>query len=246
MEGSKAEYGAGQMEVNLLHGGALETADRHTIFKHAVKEIAQANGLLATFMAKPFAGQPGSGGHLHMNVRDLERGDALFWDERGARPSALLTSFLAGIQTLAPACSLMYAPYINSFKRYDRDYFAPHANTAAVDDRTAAFRVTGEGASLRIENRLPGADANCYLSMAAMIACGLYGVQRGLREPALVGGALPADPVEALQTLDSSPLIRDILGPPLVNDIRAFTKAELRTYFREVTDWERQAYLEQV
>jgi glutamine synthetase len=112
VEGSKAEYGAGQMEVNLLYCGALEMADRHVIFKHAVKEIAQAHGFLATFMAKPFSDQPGSGGHLHLSVQEPKKGRNLFWDRRRKRPSALLASFLAGMQTLAPACFLMYAPHV--------------------------------------------------------------------------------------------------------------------------------------
>jgi glutamine synthetase len=246
VEGSKAEYGAGQMEVNLLYCGALEMADRHVIFKHAVKEMAQAHGFLATFMAKPFTDQPGSGGHLHLSVQHPKTGKNLFWDRRRKRPSPLLASFLAGMQTLAPACFLMYAPYVNSYKRYVPGNFAPNANTAAVDDRTAAFRVTGEGETIRIENRLPGADVNGYLSMAAMIASGLYGVGRALTEASLADDTLPENPVEAIQALEGSALFKELFSPQLANDLTVFTKAELRTYFREVTDWEREAYLEQV
>jgi glutamine synthetase len=246
VEGSKAEYGAGQMEVNLLYCGALEMADRHAIFKHAVKEIAQAHGFLATFMAKPFADQPGSGGHLHLSIQDPKTGKNLFWDGRRRRPSGLLTSFLAGVQTLAPDCFLMYAPYVNSYKRYMTGAFAPNANTAGIDDRRVAFRVTGEKESVRIENRLPGADVNGYLGMAGMIASGLYGLKEGLQAAVLGDDALPENPVEAIQRLESSPVFQELFGADLANDLAAFAKAELRTYFREVTDWERQAYLEQV
>jgi glutamine synthetase len=246
VEGSKAEYGPGQMEVNLLYAGALEMADRHAVFKHAVKEMAQAHGFLATFMAKPFADQPGSGGHVHISVQDRRRGKNLFWDRRRKRPSALLASFLAGMQTLAPDCFLMYAPYVNSYKRYGPNTFAPSTNTAAMDDRTAAFRVTGDGESIRIENRLPGADANCYLAMAAMIASGLHGVDRGLDETAVRDRSLPENPMEAIRSLETSAVFPQLFSSELANDLSAFAKTELRTYFREVTDWEREAYLEQV
>jgi glutamine synthetase len=246
VEGSKAEYGAGQMEVNLFHATALEMADRHAIFKHAVKEIAQAHGFLATFMAKPFSEQPGSGGHVHISVRDPKSGKSLFWDRRRKRPSDLFASFLAGMQLLAPDCFLMYAPYVNSYKRYVPGVFAPEANRAGEDDRTAAFRVTSHGESIRIENRLPGADANGYLAIAAMIASGLYGVEKGLQLPAPNGDALPGNPMEAVQALESSTTFEELFIPELANDLATFAKAELRTYFREVTDWERKAYLEQV
>jgi glutamine synthetase len=245
VEGSKAEYGPGQMEVNLLHSDALEMADRHAIFKHAVKEISQAHGFLATFMAKPFSDKPGSGGHIHVSVRDPQTGGNLFWNEQEKGPSALLTSFLAGVQTLAPASSLMYAPYVNSYKRYVAGSYAPRANTAGQDDRTAAFRLTGEGQSLRIENRLPGADVNPYLGMAAMVAAGLHGVERRLSEPEAAGQTLPENLVEAVEALEASGLFRELLSAELANDLAGFAKAELARYFREVTDWERQAYLEQ-
>jgi glutamine synthetase len=246
VEGSKAEYGAGQMEVNLLYCGALEMADRHVIFKQAVKEVALAHGFLATFMAKPFADQPGSGGHMHMSIQDPKHGKNLFWDRRRKKPSSLLTSFLAGVQALAPDCFLMYAPHVNSYKRYGPGSFAPNANTAGVDDRRVAFRVTGEAESIRIENRVPGADANGYLAMAGMIASGLYGVEKGLGPHVLADDTLPENPVEAIEALESSEVFKELFGPELANDLAVFAKAELRRYFREVTDWERQAYLEQV
>jgi glutamine synthetase len=259
VESTKSEYGAGQMEVNLLYSDALEMADRHVIFKHAVKEISQLYGFLATFMAKPFSDQAGSGGHIHMNLVEEATGRSVFRDPHGDGPSDMLLSFLAGIQLLTPPLFLLYAPHVNSYKRFVPKNFAPILNNYGLDDRTAAFRIAGEGDSIRVENRLPGADINGYLAIAAMLASGLYGIENDLRplNPAVVPEAgeaestghaderLPQDPVEAIDLLESSEPARELLGQELVNDLVAFSKAEVRTYFREVTDWERQSYLEQ-
>jgi glutamine synthetase len=246
VESSKSEYGPGQMEVNLLYAEALEMADRHALCKHSVKELALAHGFLATFMAKPFTSQPGSGGHLHLSVIDRTSGENAFFDSERDRSSDLLISFLAGVQAFAADVLLFYAPYVNSYKRYVPGLFAPFENTIGRDDRTAAFRLVGDKQSLRIENRLPGADTNGYLPMAAMTACGLHGIENQLRLSSAEPPPLPDNLVEAVERLEASEIAPILLGEELVNDAVAFGRAELKKYFREVTDWERSAYLEQI
>lgn len=256
IESSKSEWGHSQAEVNLAFAEVLEMADRHAVFKHAVKEIAALHDLLVTFMAKPFSDQPGSGCHLHMSLRDAETGAPLFYDpEEPYGMSRTMRHFLGGLQRLAGELFLFYAPYVNSYKRFIPGNFAPCRNIWGIDNRTAAFRIAGQGESLRIENRIPGADVNGYLASAAMLASGLFGVEHSL-EPLNEAGTgdtcagdaplFPQNLPEAVDLLKPSSTARKIMGKSLVEDVLAFARADLEAYFREVTDWERRAYMEQI
>jgi glutamine synthetase len=256
VESSKPEWGHSQGELNLAYAEALEMGDRHVIFKHAVKEMAELNELLVTFMAKPFTDQPGSGCHLHMSLRARESDEYLFYDpDAPFGMSTTMRHFLGGVQQLAGELFLLYAPYVNSYKRFIPGNFAPCRNIWGIDNRTSAFRVAGRGPDLRVENRIPGADVNGYLASAAMLASGMYGLQHGL-EPLQGPGngnicdldaeAFPANLAEAVAALEASQVARELLGDALVDDLLAFAQAELKAYFTEVTDWERRAYLEQI
>jgi glutamine synthetase len=256
VESSKSEWGHGQGELNLAYADVLEMADRHAVFKQGVKEVAEQHGMLVTFMAKPFTEQPGSGCHLHVSLRRLEDERPVFYDPAAPHHmSATMRHFLGGVQQLADELFIIYAPYVNSYKRFVPDSFAPCRNVWGLDNRTSAFRISGQEGSLRIENRIPGADVNPYLANAAMLASGLYGIEHGL-EPAggpesgnicdRDGRRFPVDLPSAIARLESSTRARELLGERLVSDLLAFARSELDTYSRQVTDWERRAYLEQI
>ena len=181
IEGSKGEWGHGQQEINLRHTDPLEMADRHVIYKHGAKEIAWQKGVSATFMAKPSSSQAGSSFHLHASVCDRTLKRNLLWDERKSAPSHLFGSAMAGSLALARDFSLFFAPTVNSYKRYVASSFAPTRLAWGRDNRTTGFRVVGRGASYRIENWVPGADANPYLAFAATIAAFLHGTEKGLK-----------------------------------------------------------------
>lgn len=254
VESNKPEYGNGQAEVNLAFAEALEMADRHAIYKQGVKEIAALNGILVTFMAKPFTEHSGSSCHIHMSLRRRDSEENVFHDPNGPHGmSDTMRRFLGGVQRLAPDFFLLYAPYVNSYKRLVPGSFAPCRNCWGLDNRTVAFRVCGHGPSCRIENRIPGADVNGYLAAAAMLASGLYGSEHGL-EP-LPGPAqgnaydgdtpwFPRNLVQARDMFTSSAVTRELLGDSVVDDLTAFADHEIDRYFTEVTDWERKAYLE--
>ena len=186
VECSKGEWGWGQTEVNLHYAEALESADRHVLFKEGVKELAQRHGLSATFMALPFAGtaaspQPPSGSSCHIHIS--------LWDEDGvvnrfaadeAAQSEVARHFLGGLMRCIPELMPLYAPSVNSYKRLRSEDFSPCSNAWGDDNRSVAFRVVGTGGATRIENRVPGADVSPYLAYAAMIGSGLYGIEHGL------------------------------------------------------------------
>ncbi|MDE2313840.1 MAG: glutamine synthetase, partial [Elusimicrobia bacterium] len=198
VETSKGEWGPGQHEINLDFAPALEMADRHMIYKHGAKEIAMAKGVSLTFMAKVDSRLAGSSCHIHTSLWDAPGKKNLFWE--GGKPSRLFRHFLGGQMALAKELAYFFAPTVNSYKRYQSATFAPTAVAWARDNRTCGFRVVGEGASLRIENRIPGADANPYLAFAAAIGAGLYGIKKKIEPPAEFRGnayesaAVPAVP----------------------------------------------------
>src|SRR3954471_11721163 len=175
VESSKGECNDGQHEINFRYGPALKAADEHVIYKTGAKEIAALEGQSITFMAK-YNEREGSSCHIHMSLRGLD--DADF--ERA------IAGQLAALREL----TLFYAPNINSYKRFALGSFAPTAVAWGHDNRTCAVRVVGHGESRRLELRLPGADVNPYLALAAMVTAGLHGLDGELAlEPALEGNA---------------------------------------------------------
>jgi len=253
VESSKGEWGRGQHELNFVYDRSLPMADMHTVFKHGVKEIAAQHGKAVTFMAKPWANEVGSSCHIHMS---LWKGAAnRFWDPKTKKGSALFRQFLGGLLKYSPELCAFYAPTVNAYKRYQAASWAPTKMAWSFDNRTAGFRVVGEGKAFRFENRMAGADANPYLALAAMIAAGLAGVEEGLdcgddyRGNAYTDTALPALPTSlehAAGLLDRSALARTVLGESVVDFYVHTARLEAQAFASAVTDWERTRYFEQI
>jgi glutamine synthetase len=239
VEDSKGECNFGQHEINFHYAEALRTADEHAIFKNGAKEIAAAEGMALTFMAK-FDQREGSSCHIHFSLAD-EQGP-LF-----ERDDALFRSFLAGQLSCLPELTLMFAPNINSYKRYASTSFAPTTVAWGHDNRTCALRVVGHGPSRRFENRVGGADLNPYLALSAIIASGLHGVDAGLElEPALEGNAyedseharVPATLAEGRGLFADSAVAREAFGEDVVAHYLNAADVELDAFGGAVTDWE--------
>jgi glutamine synthetase len=240
VENSKGECNLGQHEINFRYADALRTADDHSIYKNAAKEIAAQDGMSISFMAK-FNEREGSSCHIHFSLSD-ESG-LLF-----ARDRAVFDSFLAGQIAGLRELTLMLAPNVNSYKRYAEGSFAPTAVAWGHDNRTCALRVVGHGSALRFENRVGGSDLNPYLALSAIIAAGLHGVDQGLEvEPEYQGNAylagdkprLPRTLREARDLFAASPLARSAFGADAVAHYCNAADVELRAFESAVTDWER-------
>jgi glutamine synthetase len=249
VENSKGEWGPGQEEINVRYADALEMADRHVILKNAVKEIAHAQGKAVTFMAKWRYDLAGSSSHIHMSLWDEKGGKPLFHDAKAEHGmSALMRTFVAGQLRYARDFTYFLAPYINSYKRFQVGTFAPTKTVWSRDNRTAGFRLCGEGTkAIRIECRIGGADLNPYLAFAALIAAGLQGIEEKLElEPPFTGDAyagrmLPEVPKtlrEAAGCLADSNLLRQALGDAVVEHYVHTAKWEQFEYDRRITDWE--------
>jgi glutamine synthetase len=261
VESSKGEWGPGQHEINLRYAEMLEMADRHAIYKQGCKEIAMAAGHGLTFMAKFRDDLAGSSFHLHLSLWSPDGKRALFAGaEKPAAAASTVGSdvfrwFLGGALAHARECSLFFAPNVNSYKRYMKGTFAPTAIAWSVDNRTTGFRIVGHGSSLRIECRIPGADANPYLAMAALLAAGLDGVANKTEPPpafrgdAYHGADLPTVPKsldEALAVFRESAFIRRAFGDQVVAHYVRFAEVELEKFRAAVTDWERRRFLERI
>jgi glutamine synthetase len=255
VENSKGEWGPGQEELNLGHEEPVEMADRHSIFKHGVKEVAALMGMSVTFMAKWNTGLAGSSCHLHSSIWDKKTGDPLGWDPKGpAHMSARLAAWTAGQLELGRELSVFYAPYVNSYRRYQAGTFAPTRLVAGVDNRTCGMRILGHSAkAIRVENRCPGADANPYLAFAATIAAGLYGIEQGLKFEGLYTGNAYADPAvrevpktlyEAIELLAVSKAARAAFGDVVVDHYVNTAWQEQGVYDRRVTDLDLQRNFE--
>lgn len=248
VEFSKGEAGRGQHEINVTYGGALETADRHLVFKNGVKEVAHQCGRAATFMAKWSMEEAGSSCHLHASVWDAASGAPLMGDPAG--PGGLSETgahFVAGLVHAARQLSWLWAPYVNSYRRYVPGSWAPTAAVWGHDNRTCGFRVVGTGPATRVECRIPGADVNPYLALAAVIAAGLWGVEHGvsLGEPfdgnAYEDGGLtrvPTTLVEALGELEASTVAAEAFGDDVHHHLVNTARQEWAKANRVVTDWE--------
>ncbi|MEL6767143.1 MAG: glutamine synthetase family protein [Pseudomonadota bacterium] len=248
VENSKGEAWAGQHEINVKYGTALEAADNHVLTKEATKEIALAHGHAATFMAKYADAPAGSSCHIHQSLWSVD-GAPLFLDEGAVHGmSGTMQSYVAGLLAHASEVTLFLAPNINSYKRYVAATFAPTKAVWSRDNRTAGYRLVGEGTKgIRMENRVGGADLNPYLAFAAQIAAGLAGMEAGLTlEPEFSGDAysdesarrIPGTLREAAEAAESSAMLRAAFGDDVVEHYVHAARWEVSEYDRRVTDWE--------
>ncbi len=255
IEFTKGEAAPGQHEINVRYADALEAADRHALLKHGVKEIAMRHGYSATFMAKPDRSWTGSSSHIHLSVWDADGGRNLFHDPDAAPygMSRTMRHFLGGMMAYARDLSLFIAANVNAYKRYAVASWAPVHIVWGRDNRTCGFRIVGRGPSLRIENRLPGADTNPYLAYAACVAAGLAGIEREIEPPPEYRGngylatdqpRAPRALYEAIDCFAQSAMARDAFGEEVVAHYLNMARVEQQTYDAAVTDWERTRYYE--
>jgi glutamine synthetase len=242
VEGAKGECNFGQHEIGFLYDGVIATADNHAVYKTAAKEIASQHGQALTFMAK-YNEREGNSCHIHLSLRGV--GDEIvFWN--GDQRTPAYDQFIAGILATMRDFTLLYAPNINSYKRFAGGSFAPTAVAWGLDNRTCAVRLVGHGPSARLENRVPGGDCNPYLALAAMLAGGLYGIEQGLElEPEQTGNAYTSDKPkvpttlrEAREAFAGSKLARTLLGDEVVDHYTNMADVELAAFDAAVTDWE--------
>jgi glutamine synthetase len=253
VETTKGEWGWGQHELNMLYDDPVPMADNHVIFKQGAKEMAAQHGKCITFMPKYTSKDAGSSCHIHMSL--WKNGKNIFWDETRNEGSKTFRQFLGGLMKYMPELAYFMAPTVNAYKRYQPLSWAPTKMVWATDNRTAGFRVVGHGSSYRIENRMPGADANPYLAFAAMIAAGMAGIDEDLDcGPVYEGNAyldkklksLPKTLREAADLLDKSSLARKVFGDAVVDFYVHTARSEMDAYDAAVTDWERFRYFEQI
>ena len=246
VESAKGECNPGQHEIAFLYDEVLRTCDNHVVYKTAAKELAAKHGQSLTFMAK-FDEREGNSCHIHLSLRGLG-GETVFADEdREGGRSLVFEHFVAGIQATMRDFTLLYAPNINSYKRFQPGSFAPTAIAWGTDNRTCALRVVGHGAGLRVENRVPGGDVNPYLAVAGMLAAGLHAIRQQLPlDPAYGGNAYASDKEsvpsllsEARELFLASPVARAALGDDVVEHYAHAAKIELTAFNAAVTDWER-------
>jgi glutamine synthetase len=266
IEGYNREHGPGMYEMNIRYSDALTAGDRTMLFKTGVKEICHQMGLTASFMAKWNDQEDGSSGHSHVSLWDRDLEHNLFWDEGAeGHMSGTMRQFLAGVLYLLPEFMALYAPVINSYKRYIEGTWAPLNTTWGMDNRTCSVRViNATRRAIRVENRVPGADANFYLVFAGTLASGLYGIEHKLElpprldgnayDPATVANALATGQIRALarnltdatDLLESSDIAREYLGADFVEHFVATRRWEVKEYEKAVTNWDRRRYLELV
>jgi len=256
LEGLHTETGPGVYEGAILHSHIIEAADRAVLFKTAVKEIAYKHGIIATFMAKWNADLPGCGGHVHQSLWNKDQSENLFFDEGDPnKMSELHKQYLAGQLFCLPHILPMFAPTINSYKRLIEGAWAPTTITWAVENRTTALRVLNSSkAYTRLETRIPGADTNPYLAMAAALASGLYGIKNKLKLdiPQTVGngyedktnGTIASNLYDASMAMKNSAIAKELFGEPFVAHFTQTRLWECKQFAKSVTDWELKRYFE--
>jgi glutamine synthetase len=245
VESAKGECHPGQHELTFRYSDLLDKADEHCVFKLGAKEIAAQEGCSLTFMAK-YDEREGNSCHVHLSLRDQDD-HPVFAGDREHGFSQVFEQFLAGLLAYANECALLLAPNVNSYKRFAAGSFAPTTLLWGLDNRTCAFRVVGHGASLRVESRIPGGDVNPYLALAAMVACGMRGVEESLELPppcpgnAYVADAprMPTGLAAAASLLDRSAMAREAFGDTVVEHYVHAARVELAAFDATVTDWER-------
>ena len=244
VESAKGECNLGQHEIAFRYADALTTCDNHSIYKTGAKEIAAQDGCSITFMAKPNV-REGNSCHIHLSLRGAD-GEPVLAGDGAHGLSELGEHFLAGQLAAMREFTMCYAPNVNSYKRYVPGSFAPTSVRWGPDNRTCALRLVGHGASLRVENRVPGGDVNPYLAVSAMIAAGLHGIDHELPlEPAVAGNAyldtsakVPHTLRDALDLWQKSTLARQAFGAEVVEHYANYGSVELDAFNAAVTDWE--------
>jgi len=248
VENSKGEADAGQEEINVRYAEALTMADRHVLIKNGCKEIAWAKGHAISFLAKWHYDHAGNSSHVHQSLWSLD-GTPLFFDpDAKYGMSELMQNYVAGLLAHADEITCFLAPYINSYKRFVAGTFAPTKSVWSMDNRTAGFRVCGDGTkAVRVECRIGGADLNPYLAMAALLAAGIDGIEKKMAlEPEFKGDAyggtdvreIPATLREATTALDGSTMLRSAFGDEVIDHYVHAARWEQIEYDRRVTDWE--------
>ncbi|MER5885802.1 glutamine synthetase family protein [Streptomyces sp. NPDC001941] len=244
VESAKGECNPGQHEIAFRYDEALTTCDQHSVYKTGAKEIASQEGVSLTFMAK-YNEREGNSCHIHLSLQDAEGRNAMAGEGPDGM-SPVMRHFLAGQLAALREFSLLYAPNINSYKRFQPGSFAPTAVAWGHDNRTCALRVVGHGRSMRFENRLPGGDVNPYLAVAGLVAAGIHGIEQKLELPdACPGNAYAADYAhvpttlrEAARLWEESTVARDAFGDEVVAHYRNMARVELDAFDAAVTDWE--------
>ncbi|CAL9597760.1 glutamine synthetase family protein [Streptomyces albogriseolus] len=246
VESAKGECNPGQHEIVFRYDEALVTCDQHAIYKTGAKEIAAQEGVSITFMAK-YDEREGNSCHIHLSLADLA-GESVMPDspEDPDSMSEVMRHFLAGQLAALREFSLLYAPHINSYKRFQPGSFAPTAVAWGHDNRTCALRVVGHGRSLRFENRLPGGDVNPYLAVAGMVAAGLHGIEQRLELPEPCAGNaytagfehVPTTLREAAELWEHSEIAKAAFGEEVVAHYRNMARVETDAFDAAVTDWE--------
>ena len=243
VEGAKGECNFGQHEIGFLYADAMTTADNHSVYKTAAKEIAAQRGQSITFMAK-YDQREGNSCHIHLSLRG-DNGDVVFWD--GDQRTPLYDQFIAGVLATLRDFTLLYAPNVNSYKRFAAGSFAPTAVAWGLDNRTCAVRLVGHGPSARMENRLPGGDVNPYLALAGMLAGGLHGIENELAARGRAGrqrlrlrqAARAAHAARGPRAVRRAPTIaRAAFGDEVVDHYVNMADVELAAFDAHVTDWE--------
>ncbi len=241
------EMGISQFEINLLHGDALQLADQTFLFKYLLREVALRHGLMVVCMAKPLAGVPGSSMHIHQSLVESGSGRNLFSDEHG-EPTLAFRHFIGGQQRALADFTLLFAPHVNSYQRLCHPYASPNNACWSHDNRAAGLRIPASPpAARRVENRLPGADANPYLAIAASLAAGLFGLLQQVEPSAPLQGEfqvpealiLPSGMPVALARLERSQLARELFGDEFIEGYVASKSLELASFLDEITPWER-------
>lgn len=244
------ESGAAQLEVNFVHGDPLRLADEVLLFKRIVRQVALEHGVYATFLAKPMSDQPGSAMHIHQSVLDATTGKNIFSLSNG-KDSVLFRSYIAGLARLLPQVAPMFAPNVNSFRRMRPDSDAPINVQWGSDNRSCGLRIPmSDGKNRRIENRLPGADSNPYLAMAASLVCGYIGMVERMVPPKSVSGSaynrartLPRTLEAALDRFSHCKPVKALLGEDFFEVFYAIKECELFNYQSVISSWEREHLL---
>ncbi len=246
VENSKGEAGLGQHELNLRYAEALEMADNHTIYKNGAKEIAALAGKAITFMAKHHIDEVGSSCHIHSSLWDTATDRSLMPDESGHGLSDTFRWYLGGLLATAAEFALCWAPFINSYKRYQPGSWAPTAIGWGTDNRTLGFRVVGHGQGMRVESRVPGADCNPYIALAATVAGGLYGIENKIEPGDVFAGngyesdlpRIPHTLVDAIAAWENSEIAKAAFGDDVHFHLLHMARQEWLEFNNHVTDWE--------
>ena len=244
------EEGPAQLEINLRHGDPVELADQVFMFKRTIREAALKHGIYATFMAKPMQGQAGSAMHIHQSVVEIDTGKNVFSNPDGSASKEFF-HFIGGMQAYVPKTLVMMAPYVNSYRRLTPEMSAPVNNAWGYDNRTTAFRVpVSDAAARRVENRLPGSDANPYLALAASLGCGLLGIMNGIEPSAPTEDTanegsidLPRGLLEAVSLLESDSALADVLSAEFIGLYAGVKRGEFETFMQVISPWEREFLL---